>query len=159
MGEHRRNRVLILIGLFRLFKSAFLVAIGVGALHLLKPDASDQLRNWLDAFPLASENRSVERMLSLLTRMPDRRLEEFAAGAFCYAALFVAEGIGLIMQKVWAEYLTILATLSFIPFEIYELLHRHSPVTLAVLVLNVAIGVYLIVLRVHAHRDRRNERA
>ena len=41
---------------------------------------------------------------------------------FAYSALFLVEGTGLFFEKRWAEYLTIVATVSFIPVEIYELL-------------------------------------
>jgi len=49
------------------------------------------------------------------------RIELLAAAVFAYAALFATEGVGLWLQKRWAEYLTVIATTSFIPFEIWEI--------------------------------------
>jgi len=70
---------------------------------------------------------------------------ELAAGLACaYAALYATEGVGLWLQKRWAEYLTTIATASLIPFELWELAHGVSAVKAAALAINVAILVYLI---------------
>ena len=44
-----------------------------------------------------------------------------AAAAAAYAVLEGVEAVGLWYQKRWAEYLTFVATVAFIPYEIYEL--------------------------------------
>ena len=44
-----------------------------------------------------------------------------------YALLEGVEAIGLWYGKRWAEYLTFIATVVFLPFEIYELTERVSP--------------------------------
>ncbi len=61
-----------------------------------------------------------------------------------YAAVFAVEGVGLWMQKRWAEWLTTIITASLIPLEVWELFHRPSVGKAAVLVANVAIVAYLI---------------
>jgi uncharacterized membrane protein (DUF2068 family) len=60
-----------------------------------------------------------------------------------YAAVFATEGIGLWMQKPWAEWLTVIITASLIPLEVWELVHRPSFGIAAVLVANSAIVAYL----------------
>lgn len=67
------------------------------------------------------------------------------AGA--YVALVLAEGIGLWFRRAWAEWLTVLATGAFIPFEIWRMvLHRreHLVLVASVLLINVAVVVYLV---------------
>ena len=54
------------------------------------------------------------------------------------------EGSGLWLGKRWGEWLTIVATTSFIPFEIYELMERATAVRAAFLAANLAIVIYLI---------------
>ena len=61
-----------------------------------------------------------------------------------YAAVFAIEGIGLWMQKPWAEWLTVIITASLIPLEVWELVHRPSFGIAAVLVANSAIVAYLV---------------
>ncbi len=41
--------------------------------------------------------------------MNDRKLAEIGIGTFFYAAMMFTEGIGLMWQKKWAEYLTVIA--------------------------------------------------
>jgi uncharacterized membrane protein (DUF2068 family) len=67
-----------------------------------------------------------------------------AAVAAVYAVLEGVEAIGLWYQKRWAEYLTFIATVAFIPYEIYELTRAVSPLKLVAFFVNVAIAVYLL---------------
>ncbi len=60
------------------------------------------------------------------------------------AALFATEGIGLLMQKRWAEYFTSIVTASFIPLEIYEIARRPGALKIALLAVNAIIVIYLI---------------
>jgi hypothetical protein len=45
--------------------------------------------------------------------------------------LEIVEGVGLWLRKRWAEWLTVIATSLLVPFEIYELIHRPSPLKAA----------------------------
>ena len=66
-------------------------------------------------------------------------------------ALFTVEGVGLLSRKIWAEWLTIVITCSFIPLEIYEVVEKGSVMKAVVLVANILIAIYLIARRLHAH--------
>jgi uncharacterized membrane protein (DUF2068 family) len=61
-----------------------------------------------------------------------------------YAVLEGVEAVGLWYGKRWAEYLTFIATVVFLPFEIYELTERVSPLKVIGFVINLAVVVYLI---------------
>jgi uncharacterized membrane protein (DUF2068 family) len=65
--------------------------------------------------------------------------------SFVYAAVFAVEGIGLFLQKRWAEYLTVVVTSSFMPFELYEVVHELHWQRVVALVLNAAAVVYLVI--------------
>jgi uncharacterized membrane protein (DUF2068 family) len=67
-----------------------------------------------------------------------------AAIAAVYAFVEGAEAVGLWYQQRWAEYLTFIATLGFIPYEIYELAKNVSPLKIAAFGVNVAIALYLL---------------
>lgn len=60
------------------------------------------------------------------------------------AALEAIEMIGLWQGKRWAEYLTFIATILFIPYEIYELIHGVTVIKAGAFIINVAIAVYLL---------------
>jgi len=76
-------------------------------------------------------------------------------GAFCYAALFTTEGIGLWLEKRWAEYLTVIATISFIPFEVWEIVRRVTVLRIALVIANIAIVIDLIWRLTRQHGLRR----
>jgi len=67
-----------------------------------------------------------------------------AAAAAGYAVLEGVEAIGLWYQKRWAEYLTFIATIVFLPYEIYELSRAVSAFKVLAFIINIAIAVYLL---------------
>jgi hypothetical protein len=54
------------------------------------------------------------------------------------------EAVGLWFSKRWAEYLTFIATIIFIPYEVDELAKGVSALKLVTFLINLAIAVYLI---------------
>ena len=54
------------------------------------------------------------------------------------------EAIGLWLGQRWAEYLTFVATVVFVPYEIYELTKSVTALKVLTLVINLAIAVYLL---------------
>jgi len=145
------SRVLAAIAVFRLAKAVLLVLVGFAALRLLNPRVDATVARWVGELPFATEHRSIGAAVAkFLSASKDSK--ELAAGiAFGYAALFAVEGVGLWLGRLWAEYLTIIATSSFIPFEIYEIVQRHTIIRIAVLLANVFIVGYLV-WRVRAAR-------
>ena len=57
---------------------------------------------------------------------------------FIYAVLDLTEGIGLYLEKTWAEYLTLIITASFLPWEILEIFRRVTVIRVGLLVVNAA---------------------
>lgn len=146
----RRDRVLLLIALFRFGKAALLIAGGLAAFELLRQGAEQQVEQWVSSLPMEIEQRLAQQALRWLLGGGPKRIELLGISAFAYAGLFILEGIGLWRQRPWGEYLTIIAGSSLLPFEIYAAIHRVSALRVAVLVTNVAIVIYLI-WRVRTH--------
>jgi uncharacterized membrane protein (DUF2068 family) len=84
--------------------------------------------------------RSLEHIFTLKSST----LYVVAAAATAYAVLEGVEAVGLWYQKRWAEYLTFVATVAFIPYEVYELSRAVSTFKAVAFVVNVAIAVYLL---------------
>ena len=59
------------------------------------------------------------------------------------SALRFTEAIGLWSVKKWAEVITLLTSLIYIPFELTSLLKGFSPMVASILVINVLISAYL----------------
>jgi uncharacterized membrane protein (DUF2068 family) len=84
--------------------------------------------------------RSVEHIFTLNSST----LYLVAAAATAYAVLEAVEAVGLWYQKRWAEYLTFVATVAFIPYEVFELARTVSTFKAIAFVVNVAIALYLL---------------
>ena len=64
-----------------------------------------------------------------------------------YAVLEATEMVGLWLAKRWAEYLTFLATILLVPFEVYEMAESFGALKLVTFLVNVAIAVYLLLAK------------
>jgi uncharacterized membrane protein (DUF2068 family) len=147
VAHEKRNKWLLLISVFKLFKGLLLLIVGIGALSLVHKDAAEHVRGWVGALRVDPDNHYIHRLIGKLGFVSDTQLEELSAGTFFYAGLMLTEGLGLWLHKRWAEYFTIFATGSFIPLEVYEIWEHFSATKVAVLVVNVAVVVYLIARR------------
>ncbi|HEY4059847.1 MAG TPA: DUF2127 domain-containing protein [Kofleriaceae bacterium] len=146
--------MLTLIGIFKLLKTTVLLAATFGFLKLVGTDPGGTARGWIADIGLDPNHGSLNSMLGKLDGCSIGKLEALSAGTFVYALLFLVEGIGLLRGKRWGEYLTIVITISFIPFEVYELAEKVSPMKIATLVVNIAIAIYLIV---RVRQERRSD--
>jgi uncharacterized membrane protein (DUF2068 family) len=143
-GTKSHSRGLMLIAAFKLFKGFALIAVGFGALHLLHRDVAAVVDHWINAFRVDPHNRFIHWLLAKVPSVDDRKLKELSVGTFIYAAIFLTEGTGLALHKRWAEYFTIITTSSFLPLEVYEIIHHITVAKSVALVINIAVVVYLV---------------
>lgn len=134
----------MLIAAFKLLKGFALIAVGIGALHLLHRDVASVADQWVNAFRVDPHNRYILWLLTKLSSVDDRKLRELSVGTFIYAAVFLTEGTGLALHKRWAEYFTIITTGSFLPLEVYEIIHHVTAAKIVALIINIAVVVYLV---------------
>jgi uncharacterized membrane protein (DUF2068 family) len=137
--------MVVLIGVFRLTKAAVLLVVGAGALFGAKGPVIKALASAADESGFFWARSLIERVIQRIFSLDAHRLHEIGVASLAYAAVFIVEGTGLVLRKRWAEWLTILVTSSFLPFEAYELVHKPGVGKIVALLLNVAIVVYLIV--------------
>lgn len=155
---HRHNQWLVLIAAYKILQALLFIAIGVGALRLLHKDVGDVFAILADHLRFNPEARIVHFALEKASLLNDPLLRRIGAAAFCYAALGMAEGIGLYLEKAWGEILTLVITASFLPWEAIEAVHRLTWVRLALLAINILVFFYLVVLVAEQRRHRRQRR-
>ena len=137
------SRLLRLIALFKLVKAALLIAVGVGALNLLHKDVAGAVEHWVELLRLDPNNHYIDIALEKASNLTPDKIKQLGLGSMIYAGLFLTEGIGLGLEKRWAEWLTVIITSSLIPIEIYEIYRHPTAIKIAVLLINVAIVAYL----------------
>ena len=142
MQKHGRAG-LTLIGLFKLVKGLALLLLAVGLLRLLHRDIEATVTHWLEMFRMDPDNRYLHGFLERIFRVTPKQLRALSAGTFLYSGIFLTEGIGLLMRKHWAEYMTVISTALFIPLECYELWERLTWPRAIILAVNIATVWYL----------------
>lgn len=153
------DRVLRVIALYKFAKAALLVAVALGALRLLDPETAARAQRWLTALAATTDRKVVQRLIALGLGLSPGKLEALGSGAFLFASLFTVEGVGLWRGKHWAEYLTVIATTSLVPLELYHLARGITLPRIAAVVLNVAVVAYLVyALRRHHIRRAAEQR-
>jgi uncharacterized membrane protein (DUF2068 family) len=98
----------------------------------------------LSGGPVQKDRVGLLGELNKLFSLRSSTLHLVGLGVLGYAALEGVEAVGLWLQKRWAEYLTLIATALFIPLEVYEVVHKGSPLKVIALIVNVAIVAYLL---------------
>jgi len=138
------SRWLVLIGVLKLFKAALFILLGVGALRLLHKDLVDVVTHFILALRFDPENHFINVVLERVAMISPHRLREISIAIFLYAALDIIEGTGLALEKTWAEYLTLILTASFLPWELFEIIRHVTGLKVVLLALNTAVVVYLV---------------
>src|SRR5947207_12195962 len=140
LQPRKRIRYLKIIALFKIFKGALLFLLGFSLLFLNGRSVwLDQISDWADDQLLLHHSKYV---IFLLNKLQDAlaggALRATGILALLYCAVLFTEGIGVYMQKRWAEFLMIFATGALIPLEIRHVWHRlifHRPVLIPALIL------------------------
>ena len=149
-----------LIGLLKIGKAVLLLATTYGLYRMLNPALVERIQDWLNTLSDTLERRLLERALDWLDSLGSARLGNILLVTAIYTAVLLTEGIGLWLRKPWAEWLTVVATGSLIPFELYHLFFGHHHRTFAVLgatALNIIIVIYLVYqLRMRRQGRRRS---
>jgi uncharacterized membrane protein (DUF2068 family) len=125
-------------------KSAFFFCVGMGAIHLLHKDLGDEVLKLAKILHRDPESRIVTLVLEKVDLVDAHRLRQLGIGTFAYSALALTEGIGLLLERTWAEFLTLALTLSFVPWEIYELVRHATWIKAGLFAINLAVLGYLV---------------
>lgn len=146
---------LTVIGIGKLIKVAILLSVGVFVLVAVNHRPPEVLAHVANFVGVDHNSRHLHSLIAQVSGVTPKKLEAVGVGCFVYAGLFATEGIGLLTKKRWAEYFTIVITLSFVPLELYEIVHHASIAKVVTLLLNVAVAIYLIV-RVRRERHEKS---
>jgi uncharacterized membrane protein (DUF2068 family) len=156
--SRQHNKWLVLIAAYKLTQALLFVLIGVGAHHMLHKDVGDQFETLVNHLRFNPESRLVNFILAKASLLNDPMLRRIGAVAYSYAALSMAEGIGLYLEQAWGELLTLAITASFLPWEIFEIFRRQTPIRFGLLAANLLVFFYLLQLMIDRGRQRQLSR-
>ncbi len=133
-----------IIGAFKLVGAILLFGAGIGVYKLAGRDVSETLEEMAATYRLDPHSHFFHAAISWVSGIDRAKLRAIGVGTFFYAMLYAAEGIGLVLEKAWGGYLTVVVTGALIPLEVWEVVHKPEPKRITVLVVNVAILIYVI---------------
>jgi uncharacterized membrane protein (DUF2068 family) len=140
----KRDKWLLLIASYKTLQALLFALIGLGARHLLHRDVGDELATLADHLRFNPESRLVNILLERASLLNDPILHRIGILAFAYSAISYVEGIGLYFERVWAEYLTLIVTASFLPWEVIEIFRRQTWFRFSLLAVNLLVFLYLL---------------
>jgi uncharacterized membrane protein (DUF2068 family) len=140
------DRLIHFLVLSALAAAVFLFASNKAALNADFTGILKDLQGGLGG-PVNTTHSGIVRDLQRLFAVNVTNLYLVGVGIAAYAVLEGVEAVGLWLGRRWAEYLTFVATVVFVPYEVYELTKSVSVLKVLALVINVAIVVYLLVAK------------
>ncbi len=129
--------------MLKLLKGAFFVALGFALLRMLHRDLYMFALQIVEALHLDPDRIAIAKLLEKASLINVHRLKQLSALVFIYAALDFIEGTGLVLEKRWAEYFTLILTVALLPLEIVKLIYHPNHWTLFILLANIVIALYL----------------
>jgi len=139
-----RSRGLLVVGVFKMCKAVFFGALAIGALNLVHKNVGDLVMRLFSWLHVNQTGRLVSLVLDKADLIDGHHLRQAGMLAFGYACVCVVEGTGLLLEKVWAEYVTIVLTAGALPWEVYELIYHFSYFKVGLSFLNVLVLLYLL---------------
>jgi uncharacterized membrane protein (DUF2068 family) len=115
------------IALYKLLKVVILLLAAWGEIRLHDASLSGKLLSWAANRPQGLEHDLVTRALAWFSGLSESRVHALRFVTLTYAAVFAVEGIGLWMQRRWAEWLTTIITASLIPLPLLACVHSPTP--------------------------------
>jgi uncharacterized membrane protein (DUF2068 family) len=158
LRPQRRIRYLKIIAIFKILQGALLLSIGISLLFLhSRTRWLDAISDWVDGELMVAHSRAV---LYFLNKLQDAvaggLLQVTGLVSLFYAAVLFTEGVGVYLQRRWAEMLMVFATGALIPLEVRHVWMSPNAVPILILAANCFIVWFLYrVLR----REKREERA
>lgn len=153
-----RNRLLLMIAAYKFLHALLFIAIGIGAHRLLHKDIADQIDLFARHLRFNPESRLVNFLLEKASLINEPVLRRIGFVAYCYAAVSLVEGIGLYLEKVWGEFLTLAITASFLPWELLEIVRHITWIRIGLFTINVLVFIYLLRLVIDRARHRAKSR-
>ncbi|MEZ2345418.1 DUF2127 domain-containing protein [Terriglobus sp. RCC_193] len=139
-----RDSGLYLIGLFKLAKAIFFLGVSLGALHFIHHDLANAVDRIFRELHFDPESRVVDFITDKVALVTHRKLRLISLGSVLYAMLCCTEAYGLLRRRVWAEFVTLWLSVSFLPWESFEIYRAPSLWHISILLVNLAVVAYLV---------------
>ena len=125
-------------------KGLVVVLAGCGLFALLHHDLQRAAEELVRHTHLNPASRLPRIFLAYADHLDNTHLMQLALGAFAYAAVRLVEAYGLWHERAWGEIVAAASGAIYVPFELAELLRRPRLLSMALLLVNVSIVVFML---------------
>ncbi len=132
-----------LIALLKYGKALLLLATSYGMHRLLDPALFEHLRVVTGSMTDGVDRRLLERALTWIQGLDPSKAHLVVLVTTLYTIIAFVEGTSLWLRRPWGEWLTVTATASLMPFELWELLQR-PPGKRTALVLTLLVNLLIV---------------
>jgi uncharacterized membrane protein (DUF2068 family) len=152
----RQLTILRVLAVERVIRGLVLIAAGYGVYRFESAQAAlrgsfgrllPSLRPLADQLGVDLDHSSILSAATKALHARSGTLNLVVIGLVVYGLLELVEGVGLWLAKRWAEYLTVIATAAFLPYEVFELLKSVTVTKAGAFVINVLAVVYLLLAK------------
>lgn len=137
-------RTMRAIAIFEGAKGAIVLAAGLGLLSFLHRDLQHVAAQVIHHLHMNPASHYPKIFLDAAANTNDTRLVLIAAGAAVYSLVRLIEAYGLWFARRWAEWFAAAAGAVYIPFEIYEMVHKGGWKPILAFAINVAIVAFMV---------------
>ena len=135
------------VALIEATKGMLVILTGFGALSLIHRDVQQFAERLVGHLHLNPAKHFPQIFIEAASHLTDARLWTLAAFAAAYGLVRLIEAYGLWHGRRWAEWFAAASGAIYVPFELYELLHKVSWLTLGTLAVNLlVVGLMLFAL-------------
>jgi uncharacterized membrane protein (DUF2068 family) len=135
------------VATFEALKGTAVLLLGITLLAVHR-HAEDFAASLLFHLHIDPDRRLAHILMDAATRLSDARLLTIAAAALTYCTVRWLEAWGLWNRRIWAEWFALLSGALYLPWEILKIVERLTWERVGVLVINVAIIVYMLYIRI-----------
>jgi uncharacterized membrane protein (DUF2068 family) len=152
----RQLTILRFLAVERVIRGIVLIAAGYGVYRFESAQAAlrgsfgrlvPSLRPLADQLGVDLDRSTILSAATKALHAGRGTLNLVAIGLVVYGLLELVEGVGLWLAKRWGEYLTVVATAAFLPYEVYELLKSVTVTKAGAFLINVLAVVYLLLAK------------
>ena len=135
---------LAVIAVYKLLKAIASIAGAIFILRIRHSNLEEVAWRLLEKIGANSEKWFAVHVLDFIARLNPVKLLTVALIMLGYSIIYTLEGVGLFMEKTWAEWLTVIQTGLLMPWELYEIARRPTLAHFGLFVANLIVVLYLI---------------
>ena len=145
------------VAAFEAFKGFVALVAASGFLLLLHKDLHDLTIRLVEHAHLNPAAHYPSIFIIAATHLQNTKLSLIALGAVAYSTFRFVEAYGLFREAAWAEVLAAASGAIYVPFEIAELIHRVSWLSISALILNIAVVAIMVGMLLRRRKTRFND--